>query len=422
VRVVGPVWSGVTTTGWRAGLAGFCPGGRDFGFSTPPLPASGTLTVGTGSVGGGAVVVGGGAVVVGGGAVVVGDGAVVVGVGAVVVSVGGGSVDVQSVVTVCPGSQDGEGAADPPGASSAALAAPAASSASAMSRRIPVRRTPITIDAESALRQQSVPFCLYTFGCIGRRYRGVEMKGRHGMSRRLPIALGLVGLVVGLLGFTSLGSASVRAVNATIVAHARYADNAGAIGGIKAYRRPHANALVATNKQGKLPDSILPIGIEVEGPQGPQGPQGPKGDKGDPGPQGTQGAQGPQGPEGPAGPPGDTGAPGPAGPGIRNMIIRSDETPTDNADGNDPPNTKTLAVFCLSSERVISGGAEIITPDQGRVTVVRSVPFLSTNSSGWSATAAEVKVTTDDAKPVTTGQPSDFEWSLRVYALCAKIS
>lgn len=236
------------------------------------------------------------------------------------------------------------------------------------------------------------------------------------MSRRLPIALGLAGLLVGLLGFTSLGSASVRAVNATIVAHAKYADNAGAIGGIKAYRRPHANALVATNKQGKLPDSILPIGIEVEGPQGPQGPQGAKGDKGDPGPQGAQGPQGPEGPEGPTGPAGGNGPPGPAGPGIRNMIIRSDDTSTNNT------NTKTLPVFCLSGERIISGGAEIISSDPISVTIVRSVPFLSTDSSGWSATASEVKVTTEDAKPVTTGQPDAYDWSLRVYALCAKIS
>jgi len=101
------------------------------------------------------------------------------------------------------------------------------------------------------------------------------------------------------------------------------------------------------------------------------------------------------------------------------MIIRSDDTSTNDN------NTKNLPVFCLSGERVISGGAEIISPDQGRVTVTRSVPFLSSDSSGWSATAAEVKVTTDNAdadKRVTTGQPEDYAWGLRVYVLCAKIS
>jgi hypothetical protein len=101
------------------------------------------------------------------------------------------------------------------------------------------------------------------------------------------------------------------------------------------------------------------------------------------------------------------------------MIIRSDETSTD---GN---NTKSLPVFCLTGERVISGGAEIISGDQGRVTISRSVPFLSSDSSGWSVTAAEVKVTTNTADPadaVTTGQRTDYSWGLRVYVLCAKVS
>ena len=57
--------------------------------------------------------------------------------------------------------------------------------------------------------------------------------------------------------------------------------------------------------------------------------------------------------------------------------------------------------------------------------VTRSVPFLSTDISGWSASAAEVKVTTNEKDPAdrtTIGQPDDYDWSLRVYALCAKIS
>jgi Collagen triple helix repeat (20 copies) len=239
------------------------------------------------------------------------------------------------------------------------------------------------------------------------------------MSRHLPIALGLAALLVGMLGFTSLGEASVHGVRASIVPKAKFADNAGAVGGIKAYRRPHANALVATNGKGKLPEAILPIGIEIVGPPGPQGPKGDKGDKGDTGATGAQGIPGPQGPGGPAGPAGDNGAPGPAGPGIRSMIVRSDDTETD---GN---NTKSLPVFCLTGERVLSGGAEIIAPDRGRVSIVRSVPFLSTDSSGWSASAVEIKVTTNDADPdkrSTIGQPDDYEWGLRVYALCGKIS
>ena len=121
------------------------------------------------------------------------------------------------------------------------------------------------------------------------------------MSRRLPIGLALAGLLVGMLGFTSLGEASISGLSAKVVPRAKFALNAAAVGGIKAYRKAHANALVATGKDGKLPDAVLPIGIEVEGPQGPPGPKGDKGDKGDKGATGPQGASGSQGPQGPPG-------------------------------------------------------------------------------------------------------------------------
>ncbi len=86
------------------------------------------------------------------------------------------------------------------------------------------------------------------------------------MSRRLPIALGLAGLLVGMLGFTSLGQASVHGFKARIVAKAKYAENAGAVNGITASRKAKANALVATNGRGKLPDAVLPIGLDITGP------------------------------------------------------------------------------------------------------------------------------------------------------------
>ncbi len=119
---------------------------------------------------------------------------------------------------------------------------------------------------------------------------------------------------------------------ARIVAKAKYAENAGAVNGITASRKAKANALVATNGRGKLPDAVLPIGLDITGPPGPTGP---KGDKGDTGPAGTArpgqgppGPQGPQGPEGPQGLPGDT---GPPGAGLTGVHIVSADSVEDNS-------------------------------------------------------------------------------------------
>lgn len=233
------------------------------------------------------------------------------------------------------------------------------------------------------------------------------------MRWRMPAALGVAALIVASLGFASAGHASKLASRVTRVV---FANNAGAVNGIKASRKPKPGKLVPLKKDGKFPDSVIPIQIETEGPQGPAGPPGAKGDTGPAGPpgpigpsgsSGLPGSQGPQGPQGPA---------GPAGPGISGFHIVSDQTDT-NADS-----PKNLPVFCPTGERVISGGARVT--GSGRVALTSSVPFLSTGSSGWSGAAAEVSVTTDPTDPdkrVTTGQPSDFEWSLSVYAVCAKI-
>jgi len=84
-------------------------------------------------------------------------------------------------------------------------------------------------------------------------------------------------------------------------------------------------------------------------------------------------------------------------------------------------NQKTRTVFCPSGERVISGGARI-TPSTGRVTITSSVPFLSSESSGWSATANELSAQAE-SKPDATAvnEPDEFTWNLTVYVLCAKI-
>jgi len=247
------------------------------------------------------------------------------------------------------------------------------------------------------------------------------MKGIQLSRRRLPIALGVSGLLVGVLGFTPIGQASVHAISASIVPKAKYAVNAGAVGGVKVSRKPRAGYLFPLPSSGKLPQAVLPYQIEVEGPQGAQGPTGPagaKGDTGPPGPQGSSGPQGPGGPQGPSGPAGDTGPPGPAGAGIKSPHIVSIESDT-NGD-----NYKSISIACPSGERVISGGAAVTPENAGRAFITRNVPYISgADNQGWSAAATEVRAqaeTTPDVTPVD--EPSGFGWSLSVYAICAKTS
>ena len=91
------------------------------------------------------------------------------------------------------------------------------------------------------------------------------------------------------------GGAAMRTI-------AAFAENAGAVNGIKASRAPKPGRLVPLGRNAKLPSSVVPT---IRGPHGPSGPAGPA----DPaGPAGLAGAQGPAGPPGPSGP---QGAPGP---------------------------------------------------------------------------------------------------------------
>lgn len=250
--------------------------------------------------------------------------------------------------------------------------------------------------------------------------QGVTLKRTEGLKRRLPIALGVTGLLVGILGFTSLGEASVRHLSASVVPRAKYATNAGAIGGVKVSRTPKGGRLFPLPKSGQFPQSVLPYQVEVEGPQGPAGPTGPKGDNGPtgpagpagpPGPSGAPGSQGPSGPTGPAGPP------GPAGPGIKNPHVITSESDSDDTD------YKTIFLQCPSGERMISGGASIDPEQSGRVEITRSVPFISGDNSGWSAAATEVRAQAETDPDVTpVDEPDTFAWSLSVYVLCAKTS
>jgi hypothetical protein len=102
---------------------------------------------------------------------------------------------------------------------------------------------------------------------------------------------------------------------------------------------------------------------------------------------------------------------------------------TDVGDANSSPR-KTAAILCPSGETVVTGGARVIigtddsvTPNPGAVAAITSsVPLLSSNGSGWSASAAAVSVINNAAKPPTTYGQGDATWTLQVFAVCGKIS
>ena len=80
------------------------------------------------------------------------------------------------------------------------------------------------------------------------------------MSRRLAVALAVSGVVVASLGFTSLGGASVRALSATVIPRAKYALNAGKVGGLKVSRAPQEGLPGRTGLRAR-PERRAPAGI-----------------------------------------------------------------------------------------------------------------------------------------------------------------
>jgi hypothetical protein len=95
------------------------------------------------------------------------------------------------------------------------------------------------------------------------------------MSKRVPIVLSCVALLVAVAGATGLGQAARDAIPLL-------AKNAQAVNGIKASKTPKAGQLLPLGTNKKFPVSVVPAG-----PKGPQGAQG------------VQGVPGPTGPAGP---------------------------------------------------------------------------------------------------------------------------
>ena len=103
--------------------------------------------------------------------------------------------------------------------------------------------------------------------------------------RTAPLIAVLAGaaLLLAALVASPAGGAARRSI-------ASFAQNAGAVNGIKASRTPKPGKLVPLGKNAKLPRSVVPTIRGARGLQGPAGPPGPVG------PQGLQGATGPAGP------------------------------------------------------------------------------------------------------------------------------
>jgi hypothetical protein len=103
------------------------------------------------------------------------------------------------------------------------------------------------------------------------------------MTKRFPIIVSVVALLVACLGATPFGQAAGNVV-ATIVPYAKMAGaakNAAKLNGHRSSTAPLAGQIPVLDRDGKLPASLG--GVGPQGPPGRQGDQGPKGDPGEKG-------------------------------------------------------------------------------------------------------------------------------------------
>lgn len=201
------------------------------------------------------------------------------------------------------------------------------------------------------------------------------------MQRSAPL-LSFVAVTIAVFGATPFGRATV----ATIVPHAKFADNAGAVNGISASRTPAGGKLVPLGKNGRFPSSV--------------GVAGPPGSKGDAGATGSTGPAGPMGPDGPMGPAGPT---GPAGISGYEIVLAS------TALNSDAFNIATAN--CPSGKKPIGGGGfENAAPPPTPVAVYYDGPVISSGSAtGWAVGAQE-----------TSDYPG--QWQVFAYAICANVT
>jgi hypothetical protein len=213
------------------------------------------------------------------------------------------------------------------------------------------------------------------------------------MRQRLPLVLSAMALAVALLSATPVGTAARKTLLKIppLAGHAKTADtaktaniakNALAVNGIHASKIRRAGYLIPLGPNGKFPATV-----GVAGPRGLSGPAGP------PGPSGAAGATGPTGP---------TGATGPTG--VTSYEQKTASTTNDNS------SPKSITVNCTTGKSVIGGGA-YAEHEEGHVVVNQTRP--TSDGTGWQAQAWFIK---DPDIPKTA------DWTLTVYAICAKVS
>jgi hypothetical protein len=188
--------------------------------------------------------------------------------------------------------------------------------------------------------------------------------------QRLPLILSLAAAVVAVFGSTPPGKARV----AEIVPFAKFAQNAGAVNGIKASHTPAAGKLVPLGKNRRFPASV-----------GVAGPQGPKGDTG---------ATGPAGPAGPAGATGVSGY----------EIVSASTNLNSNA-------SNVATASCPSGKKAVGGGGfENAAPLPNPVALYYDGPVPSGNSAtGWAVGAQE-----------TSDYPA--QWQVFAFAICVNVA